>query len=80
MSTQNNASDSALVSNHQRGSPSMNTHDDDLRIRLGVSATAADATKRYIGARSESLAAQPVVGCGRGGASRPRSRFGLGAG
>src|SRR5262249_8128869 len=35
MSTQNNASDSALVSNHQRGSPSMNTHDDDLRGRLG---------------------------------------------
>jgi hypothetical protein len=35
MSTQNNASDSALVSNHQRGSPSMNTHDDDLHIRLG---------------------------------------------
>ena len=34
-STQNNASDSALVSNHQRGSPSMNTHDDDLRVRLG---------------------------------------------
>ena len=35
MSKQNNASDSALVSNHQRGSPSMNTHDDDLRVRLG---------------------------------------------
>jgi hypothetical protein len=35
MSVQNNASDSALVSNHQRGSPSMNTHDDDLRVRLG---------------------------------------------
>ena len=35
MSIQNNASDSALESNHQRGSPSMNTHDDDLRVRLG---------------------------------------------
>jgi hypothetical protein len=35
ISTQNNASDSALVSNHQRGSPSMNTRDDDLRVRLG---------------------------------------------
>ena len=35
MSIQNNASDSALVSNHQRGSPSINTHDDDLRVRLG---------------------------------------------
>jgi hypothetical protein len=35
MSIQNNVSDSALVSDHQRGSPSMNTHDDDLRVRLG---------------------------------------------
>ena len=34
MSIQNNASDSALESNHQRGSPSMNTHNDDLRVRL----------------------------------------------
>jgi hypothetical protein len=42
MFTQNNASDSALVSNHQRGSPSMNTHDDD---GCAASATAARTTK-----------------------------------
>jgi hypothetical protein len=35
MSPQNNESDSALVSNHQRGSPSMNTSDDDRPLRLG---------------------------------------------
>ena len=32
MSTQNNASDSALVSNHQRGGPSLNSHDDTLLV------------------------------------------------
>jgi hypothetical protein len=97
MSTQNNASDSALVSNHQSGSQSMNTHDDDLRIRLGrirnrgarykgffAEVRSVARNEGYIGARLRSPRASrsnpSYFGRGRGGALRPRSRSGLGAG
>jgi hypothetical protein len=67
MSTENNASDSALVSNHRTWPSIMNTHDDDLRVRLGrirnrgshykgffAEVRSAARNEGYIGPRSRS--------------------------
>ena len=81
----------------ERGSQSMNTHDDDLRIRLGrirnrgarykgffAEVRSAARNEGYIGGRSRSprgsRSSPSYFGRGRGGALRPGSRSGLGAG
>jgi type IV secretory pathway VirD2 relaxase len=75
----------------------MNTHDDDLRIRLGrirnrgarykgffAEVRSAARNEGYVGPQSRSPRASRFTpsyfGRGRGGALRPRSRSGLGAG